>query len=185
MTEGSRQRIVRAMNRVLALIPGIRHFAAVGLLGWFVVACGVSDATDPAAWLPSNLGGLRLSYTTYEADAFETRPVCACDAVIERAGGDLQTATVTRGGGHGGDFLVTALRAPGIDPSGLVEPMIADGQLDARSRSQTVVNGRQVTILVLPPYAADRAYLVTARDALLLIHTPTDELAFEFIRALP
>ncbi len=159
-----------------------------------LIACGVSvllagcsllvDANDPATWLPGDLDGRRMSYITRSADTFETRPVCACDAVIEAAGGTLREATVTRGA-YGGEILVTALRAPGVSPSAMVDPMLASGQLEQRGRSIESVAGRSVTVLTLPPYTAGKAYLVTARDALLLIYADDETLAFAYVRALP
>jgi len=142
------------------------------------------DANDPATWLPSDLDGRRMSYETARADRVDTRPVCACGTAIEQAGGDLPEATVTRGA-YGGEILVTALRAPGVAPSALVDSMLAVGQLEQRGQSEETVAGRTVTVLTLPSYTQGRAYLATARDTLVLIYADAQDLAFAYVRALP
>ncbi len=160
---------------------------AIGLASAAVLLAGCSllvDANDPATWLPADLDGRRMSYLTRTADRFETRPICACDAAIEAAGGNLRETTVTQGG-YAGEILVMAVRAPGIAPTALVDPMLEAGQLEQRGESTRVVAGRTVTVLTLPPYTAGKAYLVAARDALLLIYADSDAVADTYVGALP
>jgi len=160
---------------------------AVGLACTALLLAGCSlltDAGDPATWLPTNIDGRRIGYSTYHADRFESRPVCACDDVITAAGGTLADATITRGA-FGGDILVTAVRAPGVAPDVMLAPMLEVGQLEPRGQSQATVANREITIVTLPPYAAGKAYLAVARDALLLVYAHSDELAFAYLRALP
>lgn len=142
------------------------------------------DANDPATWLPSDLGGRRMSYTTGQADRVDTRPVCSCGAAIEEAGGDLHRATITRGA-YGGEITVAAMRVPDVAPSALVEPMLAVGQLEQRGRLDETVAGRAVTVLTLPDYTQGKAYLATSRDTLVLIYADDEALAFDYIGALP
>ncbi len=158
--------------------------AAIGLI---VVLAGCSlltDAGDPATWLPANVDGRRISYATHRAAAFETRPVCDCNAVITAAGGRPAQATVTRGS-YGSDLLVMAIRADGVDPGDMLDPMLTVGQLEARGRTETSVDGRKVIVVDLPSYASGKAYLATDRGALVLIHASSDEIAFAYVRALP
>ena len=169
------------------------HPSARALLVLVVLAllgCSGPAVGDPVTWLPRQLGSASLDYTTHDAATWETRPVCACDVVIEQAGGDLEAGTVTQGartqgGPPGGSLLVTVLRARGADPVRMLEAMVTHGQLEQLSRSDITLDGRSVTVLDLPAWTTGRAYLTTARDTLVLVQDASEETAFEFIRALP
>ena len=175
---------------VLTRPVGMGHVAARALLVLVVLGCSGPAVGDPVTWLPRQLGSASLDYATHDASTWETRPVCACDVVIEQAGGDLEAATVTqgaltRGGLPGGSLLVTVLRARGTDPARMLEAMVTHGQLEQLSRSDIALDGRSVTVLNLPAWTTGRAYLTIARDTLVLVQDASEETALEFIRALP
>jgi hypothetical protein len=163
---------------------GIRRAVTIGLV-ILVAGCSLlTDAGDPATWLPTKIDGKRISYQTHGAATFETRPVCACDDVITAAGGSLRTATITRGS-YGSRLLVMAVRARDVAPADMLQPMLDVGMLEQRGRTDTTVGGRAVTVLTLPSYTTGKAYLAVERDTLLLIHADSDDLAFAYVRALP
>jgi hypothetical protein len=163
------------LNRI-----GVLVLAVLALWG-----CAAPAAGDPATWLPPQLTSGVIDYTTRKAAGFETRPICGCQVVIERAGGDLSASTITQGGLPRGNLLVMVLRAPGVDPSRLLEAMITHGQLEPRSRTDVTIDGKPVTVLGLPAWASGPAYLTTSRDTLVLIQDASEQTAVEYIQALP
>ena len=147
--------------------------------------CTQPAAADPATWLPPQLTSGVIDYTTRNAAGFETRPICGCQVVIERAGGDLSASTITQGGLPRGNLLVMVLRAPGVDPSRMLDVMVTHGELGQESRTDSTVAGRRVVVLGLPEWASGPAYLTTSRDTLVLIQDVSEQTAVEFIQALP
>jgi hypothetical protein len=150
-----------------------------------LLGCSQPTSADPATWLPRQLSSGTVAYTTRNAVGFETRPICACQVVIERAGGDLSASTITQGALPRGNLLVMVLRAPGVDPSRMLELIVSHGQLEQESRTDSTVGGRRVVVLGLPDYASGDAYITTSRDTTVLIQDASEQTAIEFIQALP
>lgn len=138
---------------------------------------------DPASWLPRGVAAGPTSYQTGRVEQL-ANPLVFDEAVLREAEIEPASASLTVGAGDDG-FTVFALRTPERDGRTLVGPMITASHLDPRRESTTRLNGHDVTVLELQPWAADTAYLVPIGDTLVVILSDASDTAGLFIEELP
>jgi hypothetical protein len=149
-----------------------------------IAGCGLVPQPRPAgiaADLPQSIGGQRMVYS--EHSGTEMGPIFFEDP-IKAVGGSLDTARVAVGGGPDG-LTLTAVRVPGVDAKGMLDPMIKSAGFNETASAVVVVGGKNATVLTLPPTTPDRAYLYAYADTLVVITTFRPAFAEEALRALP
>jgi hypothetical protein len=144
---------------------------------------GASSSGDPATWLPSRIGDTEIQYLSGTVEE-RANPLIFDEQVLVRAGLDPDLAQVTTGAGRNG-FTVIGIRVPGISAERLVQPMVRAGKLEPVDETRTTISSHPVTILRLPDYTNDTAYLVPVADTLVVVLSDNRPDAIELINGLP